>query len=51
MGVRVVVVIGPDEAAKNQVTIKDLVNATQQTISRTVAASEISKLLESQRPL
>jgi histidyl-tRNA synthetase len=51
IGVRVVAVIGPDEAAKNQITIKDLVNATQQTISRTLAASEINKLLESQRPL
>jgi histidyl-tRNA synthetase len=51
IGVRVVVVIGPDEAAQNQVTIKDLVNATQQTISRTLAASEIKKLLESHRPL
>jgi histidyl-tRNA synthetase len=51
IGVKVVAVIGPDEAATNQVTIKDLVNATQQTVSRTGVTSEISKLLESHRPL
>jgi histidyl-tRNA synthetase len=51
IGVHVVAVIGPDEAATNQVTIKDLVNATQQTISRKLAATEIKKLLESHRPL
>ncbi len=51
IGVRVVAVIGPDEAATNQVTIKDLVNATQHTVSRTQAVFEIKKLLESHRPL
>jgi len=51
MGVGVVAVIGPDEATNNQVTIKDLTNGTQQTIHRTLAASEIKKLLESRRPL
>ena len=51
IGVRVVAVIGPDEAATNQVTIKDLVNATQHTVSRTQAAFEIKKLLDSHRPL
>jgi histidyl-tRNA synthetase len=51
IGVRVVAVIGPDEVTKNQVTIKDLVNATQQTISRAHAAAEIKKMLESHRPL
>ena len=51
IGVRVVAVIGPDESANNQVTIKDLMNATQQTINRMTVASEIMKLLESHRPL
>ena len=51
IGVSVVAVIGPDEATKNQVTIKDLTNGSQQTIKRTLAASEINKLLESHRPL
>jgi histidyl-tRNA synthetase len=51
IGVRVVAVIGPDEAANNQVTIKDLVNGTQQTIERRTVDSEIMKLLESHRPL
>jgi len=51
IGVSVVAVIGPDEVTNNQVTIKDLTNGTQQTIHRTLAASEIKKLLESRRPL
>jgi len=51
IGVSVVAVIGPDEVTNNQVTIKDLTNGTQQTIQRTLAASEIKKLLESRRPL
>jgi histidyl-tRNA synthetase len=51
VGVRVVVVIGPDEAANNQVTIKDLINETQQTIMRSQVVFEINKLLDSHRPL
>jgi histidyl-tRNA synthetase len=51
IGVRFVAVIGPDEAANNQVTIKDLFNTTQQTISRSLVTSEIKKLLDSHRPL
>jgi histidyl-tRNA synthetase len=51
IGVRVAVVIGPDEAASNQVTIKDLQDGSQQTISRAQAASEIKKLLDSHRPM
>ena len=51
IGVRVAVVIGPDEAANNQVTIKDLRDGSQQTISRAQAAAEIKKLLESHRPM
>jgi histidyl-tRNA synthetase len=51
IGVRVAVVIGPDEAATNQITIKDLSNGTQQTISRQAASLEIKKLLESHTSL
>lgn len=47
MGIRVVVVIGPDEAANGQVTIKDLVSGTQQTVERTQAAQALWKVLES----
>jgi len=51
VGASVVVVIGPDEAANNQVTIKDLVNTTQQTIKRSQVSLEIRNLLDSHRPL
>jgi len=51
IGVRVVVVIGPDEAATNQVTLKDLQDGSQRTIRRTQAVEEIGKLLESHRPM
>jgi histidyl-tRNA synthetase len=51
IGVHVVAVIGPDEAANNQVTIKDLFKTTQLTISRHMVALEIKKLLESHRPV
>src|SRR4030042_6730120 len=47
VGVSVVVVIGPDETANNQVTIKDLINGTQQTIKRSQGVVEIKKLLDS----
>lgn len=46
LGVPVVVVIGPDEAAANLVTLKDLRNGTQQTVSRETAISAIQKLLK-----
>ncbi len=51
IGVRVVVVIGPDEAASNQVTLKDLRDGSQRTISRVQATEEIKKLLESHRSM
>ncbi len=50
-GIRVAVVIGPDEAANNQVTIKDLSNSRQLTVSWKEALAEITKLLESHRPM
>ncbi len=51
MGIRVAVVIGPDEAANHQVTIKDLSNSSQQTVFWVQAVAEIAKLLESHRPM
>ena len=43
MGMRVVLVIGPDEAAAGQVTLKNLADGTQQTIP----ASAVGSLLKS----
>jgi histidyl-tRNA synthetase len=51
IGVRVAVVVGPDEASSNQVTIKDLRDASQRTVLRAQASEEIKKLLESHRPM
>jgi histidyl-tRNA synthetase len=47
MGIRIAVVIGPDEAANQQVTLKDLKAGVQQTIARQEAAQVIQKLLAS----
>jgi len=47
MGMRVALVVGPDEAATGVVTVKDLASGTQQTISREQAAEAIRKILES----
>jgi len=51
IGVQVAVVIGPEEAAKSQVTIKDLSDGMQQTITHGEAVSEIKKLLDRHRSL
>jgi len=50
MGIRVAAVIGPDEAAHQQVTLKDLKGGTQQTVARDAAAQVIQKLLASASP-
>jgi histidyl-tRNA synthetase len=47
MGMRAVVVIGPDEAAVGKVTLKNLTGGTQETISRSDVAASIKRLLES----
>ncbi len=47
MSMRVAAVIGPDEAANQQVTLKDLKAGTQQTVVRQEAAQAIQKLLAS----
>lgn len=45
LGIRVAAVIGPDEAASGQVTIKDLGQGTQQTVDQADAAAQIRKIL------
>lgn len=50
MGIRVAAVIGPDEAAAGQVTLKDLKAGAQQTVARQEAVSAIRKLLASTPP-
>ncbi|MEN6409094.1 MAG: histidine--tRNA ligase [Anaerolineaceae bacterium] len=42
MGIRCVVIIGPDEAAQGLATVKDLAARTQQTVSR----AEVSKVIQ-----
>jgi histidyl-tRNA synthetase len=49
MGIRIAVVIGPDEAANGQVAIKDLSSGTQQIAERTQAAQAIWKVLENRK--
>jgi histidyl-tRNA synthetase len=44
-GVRFVAIIGPDELAKGQVTLKDLSNRTQATVERSQAAAELKQRL------
>lgn len=50
MGMRVALVLGPDEAAQDQVTLKDLRDGSQQTLPRRAVAETIRKLLESAPP-
>jgi histidyl-tRNA synthetase len=50
MGIQVVVVVGPEEAASGEVTLKDLQAGTQQRVRRADAPSAIQKMLES-RPV
>ncbi|HEX2981873.1 MAG TPA: His/Gly/Thr/Pro-type tRNA ligase C-terminal domain-containing protein, partial [Anaerolineaceae bacterium] len=45
MGIRWVVLRGPDEEAQDLVTVKDLSNRTQQTFSRDGWESKVSELL------
>lgn len=50
MGIRFVVIIGPDEALNGQVTIKDLAARSQQTIDRALAVEAIQKMLVTPLP-
>lgn len=47
MGARVTLVVGPDEAAQQTVTIKDLVSGTQKTLPQAQVVNEVRQLLES----
>jgi histidyl-tRNA synthetase len=48
MGMRVVVVIGPDEFNTGKVTVKNLSSGTQETIARSKVSESVKKILESQ---
>ncbi len=50
IGARLALVIGPDEAAAGTVTVKDLLDGTQQTLRRDLIAESCRKILESPRP-
>jgi histidyl-tRNA synthetase len=47
MGMKIVIVIGPDEATSGKVTIKDLKNGVQETVLFSEAEKLIRKILES----
>jgi histidyl-tRNA synthetase len=46
MGMRCVLIMGPDEQAKGLITIKDLTHRTQHTIPRNEAANTIKEMLK-----
>ncbi len=50
MGIKVAVVLGPDEVVNNQVTIKDLHTGIQQTVPQSGASQAIKQLLEHDLP-
>jgi histidyl-tRNA synthetase len=47
LGMKVVLVIGPDEAAAGKVTLKNLADGTQTTLARNEVAGAIRRILES----
>jgi histidyl-tRNA synthetase len=47
MGMRAVLVLGPDEVAAGKVTLKNLANGTQETISRSNVIGSVKRILES----
>jgi histidyl-tRNA synthetase len=49
VGARLALVLGPDEAAKDQVTIKDLSTGTQQTVSQGEVVQVVRQILESNK--
>jgi histidyl-tRNA synthetase len=48
MGMRAVLVIGPDEARDEKVTVKNLSSGTQETVARSKTYQSVKKILESQ---
>jgi histidyl-tRNA synthetase len=47
MGMRAVLVIGPDEAASGKVTLKNLKDGVQETIAQSAASESVKRILES----
>jgi histidyl-tRNA synthetase len=47
MGMRAVLVLGPDEVAAGKVTLKNLASGTQETISRSDVIGSVQRILES----
>ena len=50
IGARFAIVLGPDEIAKQEITIKDLSSGDQTSINRVLAADHLQKLLEGTIP-
>ena len=46
MGMGVVLVLGPDEAAQGEVTVKDLSNGTQEVTRRAAVPKAVKRILE-----
>ena len=46
IGVRFVIIVGPDEAVENKATIKDLIRHTQATVLQTQVAATIQEFLD-----
>ncbi|MEM5776529.1 MAG: His/Gly/Thr/Pro-type tRNA ligase C-terminal domain-containing protein, partial [Anaerolineaceae bacterium] len=46
MGVRFVVIVGPDEAAEGKATVKDLARRQQSTVPQGQIAAEIREMLD-----
>ena len=46
MGMRVILVVGPDEAAAGKVTVKNLASGAQETVARAQAAKVVREILE-----
>ncbi len=46
-GIRLAVIIGPDEAAKGEATVKDLKNRSQVTVSQANLAEKVREILDS----
>jgi histidyl-tRNA synthetase len=46
MGMRAVLVLGPDEAAQGNITVKDLSSGTQEVIARVAVPGAVARILE-----
>jgi len=49
-GIKVAVLLGPDELANQSITLKDLTTGNQQTVARSESAKMIAQLLENTNP-